>query len=66
MLRFIQRFVVTLVLVFGFTLLPAFPKLVGSGIGSSVQAKGRKTVKVRSYKKKNGTRVRSHRRSPPR
>lgn len=36
-----------------------------TNIEHSVEIKGKKTVKVKSYKKKNGTTVKSHKRSKP-
>lgn len=39
--------------------------LATSFVVPEAEAKGRKTVHVKSYKKKNGTRVLPHKRSPP-
>lgn len=68
-----KLFAASLALVFSFTCLFALPIPLSIPLSdieisavSEAQAKGKKTVRVRSYTKKNGTVVRAHTRSKKR
>jgi hypothetical protein len=66
MSKLARRLFIVLAFTFGFVALPSLPQVFGERDASVAEAKGKKSVSVRFYRKKNGTRVSAHKRSRPR